>query len=161
MEITVENLNCPLCDLAHHDIDQWAIDPHRTHLCLHCGELFKGTLRGVSRPTFVKMDKPADVIYKYKTYRNILDADSETTAQAILAYEEKHMSAWDRPQTLLNVLTGNLNTSHGTFSSYGAAIDFLKSNPDLKHHHIPVVNDYDTEAYKTLHKLHEIQPDDN
>jgi len=90
MEITVENLNCPLCDLAHHDIDKWALDPHKTHLCLHCGELFKGTLRGVSRPTFVKMDKPTDVVYKYKNYRNILDADSETTAKAIIAYVKKH-----------------------------------------------------------------------
>jgi len=90
IQIQVEDLSCPHCGELHFDIDKWAIDPHKTHLCLRCGGLFKGTLRGVSRPTFNEITKPDDVVYIQKNYRNILDADSETTAQAILAYVKKH-----------------------------------------------------------------------
>ncbi len=63
MQITVENLNCPNCGESHQDIDKWALDPHLTHLCLHCGELFKGSVRGVSHPRFDKTKCPQDIVY--------------------------------------------------------------------------------------------------
>ena len=87
MQITVENLDCSNCGKPHQDIDKWALDPHLTHLCLHCGELFKGAVRGVSRPTFNDMVKPDDVEYINKNYRNILDMPSEEFAKKIIAFE--------------------------------------------------------------------------
>lgn len=63
VKIQVENLNCTVCNEVHYDIDNWALDPHRTHLCLHCGNLFKGSVRGVSHPTFDKLSKPAHIEY--------------------------------------------------------------------------------------------------
>jgi hypothetical protein len=89
MEITVENLSCSHCGELHFDIDKWALDPHLTHLCLHCGKLFKGSVRGVSHPTFTDMVKPDDVVYIQKNYRNIIDMPSSEFAQKILAFENK------------------------------------------------------------------------
>lgn len=87
-QITQENLNCPHCGEPHHDIDKWALDPHRTHLCLHCGELYKGSVRGVSHPTFTDMVKPDEVEYIQKNYRNIIDMPSSEFAAKILAFEQ-------------------------------------------------------------------------
>lgn len=61
--IEEQSLSCPKCGKAHYDIDEWAIKPHKTHLCLHCGELFEGSFKGVSRATFEKMTKPENVYY--------------------------------------------------------------------------------------------------
>jgi len=85
IQIQVEDLNCPKCEQPHTDIDQWAIDPHRTHLCLHCGELFKGSVRGVSRPEFQNMHKPDDVVYvtNLEIYAKI-QAKSEELADLII-----------------------------------------------------------------------------
>ena len=60
--IQIENLDCPHCKTKHEDIDEWAVKPHRTHLCLNCGMLFEGKLLGedgrpikaVSHPRFTK-----------------------------------------------------------------------------------------------------------
>lgn len=90
-QIIVENLNCPHCGEPHHDIDKWALDPHRTHLCLHCGELFKGSVRGVSHPIFIDMTKPNDVEYIQKNYRNIIDMLSSEFAQKVRAFEKSRM----------------------------------------------------------------------
>ncbi len=46
----VENLNCPHCGATHSDIDKWALKPHKTHLCLNCGEMFEGTVKAISHP---------------------------------------------------------------------------------------------------------------
>lgn len=91
-QITVENLNCPSCGERHDDIDKWALDPHRTHLCLHCDELFKGSVRGVSHPTFTNMVKPEYVEYSHKNYRNILDMPTEEFVRKIRAFEENRMT---------------------------------------------------------------------
>jgi predicted CXXCH cytochrome family protein len=66
VELLQENLECPHCHTPHYDIDEWALKPHRTHLCLSCGELFEGSVKGVSRPTFQELQKPENVIYKDK-----------------------------------------------------------------------------------------------
>jgi hypothetical protein len=29
--------NCPRCGQRHVDLGEWALRPHRTHLCLGCG----------------------------------------------------------------------------------------------------------------------------
>lgn len=91
-QITVENLNCYNCGETHYDINNWAVDPHWTHLCLHCGELFKGTVRGVSHPTFTDMVKPDNVEYLHKNYRNILDMPTEEFVRKIRAFEENRMT---------------------------------------------------------------------
>lgn len=63
------------------------------------------------------------------------------------------MSDWDKPQILLNVRTGDATDKYGIFENYGVAIDFLKTRPDVKGDHVPVVTTYDTEAYKRIHNL--------
>lgn len=46
----IENLYCPHCGAQHFDINRWALKPHKTHLCLTCGEIFEGEIKGVSYP---------------------------------------------------------------------------------------------------------------
>ena len=41
--------DCPECGKEHVDRDYWALNPHKTHLCEHCGSLFPVTERSVSR----------------------------------------------------------------------------------------------------------------
>lgn len=62
--IAQEDLDCPHCGHPHSDLDEWAIKPHQTHLCLCCGEEFEGTLKAVSRPQFVRMITPENVTYE-------------------------------------------------------------------------------------------------
>lgn len=62
--IAQEDLECPHCQHPHADLDEWAIKPHQTHLCLNCGEQFEGTLKAVSRPQFVTMIQPENVTYE-------------------------------------------------------------------------------------------------
>ena len=50
--IPQENVICPRCFHPHIDLDEWAIKPHKTHLCQHCGNLFEGTYKAVSNPSF-------------------------------------------------------------------------------------------------------------
>lgn len=58
------DVDCPKCGEKHFDIDQWAIKPHKTHLCLKCKKMFEGSQKAVSRPTFVKIQQPNYIIYK-------------------------------------------------------------------------------------------------
>lgn len=51
-EIPQENVVCPRCFQLHSDIDEWALKPHKTHLCQYCGNLFEGTYKAVSNPAF-------------------------------------------------------------------------------------------------------------
>ena len=51
-KIPVENVVCPRCFQLHVDVDKWALKPHKTHLCEHCGNLFEGTCKAVSYPSF-------------------------------------------------------------------------------------------------------------
>lgn len=44
----IEKLTCPKCNQMHNDVEEWAVRPHRTHLCLFCGHLFEGSFKGVS-----------------------------------------------------------------------------------------------------------------
>lgn len=48
--IVIEDLDCPECSMPHEDINEWSVRPHKTHLCLHCGALFEGSVKAVSRP---------------------------------------------------------------------------------------------------------------
>ncbi|MBW4607133.1 MAG: hypothetical protein KME22_07890 [Hassallia sp. WJT32-NPBG1] len=57
IEILCENLSCPSCKEPHFDIDEWALEPHKTHLCLSCGELFEGTFKAASYPTLTAVTK--------------------------------------------------------------------------------------------------------
>jgi transcription elongation factor Elf1 len=63
VEIQEQTLDCPHCKHPHSDIDEWALKPHRTHLCLNCNQLFEGSFKGVSRPAFEKLKKPANVVF--------------------------------------------------------------------------------------------------
>lgn len=48
----IERLECPNCKQPHNDVVEWAIRPHKTHLCLFCGFLFEGNFKGVSNSLF-------------------------------------------------------------------------------------------------------------
>lgn len=62
--IQVQNLSCPICEANHFDQDEWAIRPHKTHLCVNCGHLFEGDFKAVSRPILVRKTKPEHVTYE-------------------------------------------------------------------------------------------------
>ena len=62
--ITQEDVNCPHCGRFHYDVEEWALKPHRTHLCLHCNSLFEGSVKAVSRPTFQTSSHPINVIFE-------------------------------------------------------------------------------------------------
>ena len=34
-------LHCPECGEQHIDTDEWEVILHKTHLCLHCGHLWR------------------------------------------------------------------------------------------------------------------------
>lgn len=34
-------LNCAYCGTRHIDADEWATRPHRSHLCAHCGRIWR------------------------------------------------------------------------------------------------------------------------
>jgi hypothetical protein len=63
-KIIEETLDCPHCGSAHFDIDEWALKPHKTHLCLHCHLTFEGSLKAVSRPTFKRLARPSNICYE-------------------------------------------------------------------------------------------------
>lgn len=65
IEIIEEELkrDCPSCGKPHSDIDEWALKPHKTHLCLHCGALFEADFKGVCRPSFDKITQPLNVVF--------------------------------------------------------------------------------------------------
>lgn len=52
--IKVKSLYCPHCNFPHSDVDDWALYPHKTHLCLVCGLLFEDpdNEKSVSNPQF-------------------------------------------------------------------------------------------------------------
>jgi Domain of unknown function (DUF3850) len=50
ISIPIEDVTCSSCKRKHFDIGEWAVKPHKTHLCRHCGTEFEGTVKGVSRP---------------------------------------------------------------------------------------------------------------
>jgi hypothetical protein len=56
MRILREDLSCPYCGEPHSDIDEWALKPHKTHLCLECNGLFEGSVKAVSLPQFFEID---------------------------------------------------------------------------------------------------------
>ncbi len=49
-------LFCPYCHFEHIDRDEWAMKPHRTHLCEHCGERWRPS----NRPTVGVKELPDD-----------------------------------------------------------------------------------------------------
>jgi hypothetical protein len=63
IEIQEQTLDCPHCKAPHKDIDKWALKPHKTHLCLACWQLFEGSFKAVSRPTFERLSKPKNVVF--------------------------------------------------------------------------------------------------
>lgn len=50
LKIPSENLKCSHCGIQHVDENEWALRPHKTHSCAHCGELFEGSIHAVSHP---------------------------------------------------------------------------------------------------------------
>jgi len=92
IEIFCENLSCPKCDRPHVDSDAWALDPHKKHLCLYCGELFQGSIRGVSHPAFDELSKPEDV--QFVTYK-FSCKDYLRQALEALQTAQNHQD-WDR-----------------------------------------------------------------
>lgn len=55
---TIVSLVCPHCDWRHLDRDQFAVDPHRKHLCNRCGRNFWATDLTISNPLAVINDRP-------------------------------------------------------------------------------------------------------
>lgn len=34
-------LSCPMCGTLHIDVDEFAVKPHHTHACQHCGHVWR------------------------------------------------------------------------------------------------------------------------
>jgi predicted RNA-binding Zn-ribbon protein involved in translation (DUF1610 family) len=50
LKVPIEHLKCPHCGIQHVDENEWALKPHKTHLCTQCGGLFEGSIHAVSHP---------------------------------------------------------------------------------------------------------------
>lgn len=48
--LPVKYLECPTCKNPHLDLDNFALDPHKKHLCLHCNVLFEDEDRAIGNP---------------------------------------------------------------------------------------------------------------
>lgn len=53
-ELQEVDLYCPECGKRHFDIDEWAVNNHKRHLCLHCGVIWEATDRRPSNPRFTE-----------------------------------------------------------------------------------------------------------
>lgn len=56
--ISLEDVRCSHCNHCHSDNGKFAFTPHRTHLCLYCGRLFRVKSKNVSNEFSVIYDIP-------------------------------------------------------------------------------------------------------
>jgi len=48
--LPLKYIECPHCKAPHLDLENYALDPHRKHLCLNCQRLFEDTDRAIGNP---------------------------------------------------------------------------------------------------------------
>jgi len=48
--LPLKYLECPHCKAPHLDLENYALDPHRKHLCLKCEQLFEDEDRAIANP---------------------------------------------------------------------------------------------------------------
>jgi hypothetical protein len=82
VKLPIENVVCPRCFHLHSDLDEWALKPHRIHHCENCGNLFEGTYKAVSDPSFTS-EFPEDVQYIYSSRSAKKSSDYTQMVEAI------------------------------------------------------------------------------